>query len=109
MRIKMICNKVGAANEMGSASKSYLKGETYDMELPWELDLAQIFLSNGWAVEEKMLNEAPENKSLGNAPENKDLLRGAWATVRKRIKDLTGTAPKNKVHAEELLAERNEA
>ena len=51
MKITMNQTMVGAANQFGNASQEYVEGQTYDMEMPWQNDLAQIFVDNGWATE----------------------------------------------------------
>ncbi len=73
MNIEMKRTVNGAANDAGTATKAYVKGKRYDMALPWQQDLAVVFLNEGWANEvgAKMASPVAENKMLDGAPENK--------------------------------------
>ena len=42
---------VGSANQGGTASMDYVAGQSYDMTMPWQIELAQVFIANGWASE----------------------------------------------------------
>lgn len=72
MRIKMLRSENGAANPSGSATKLYREGEIHEMEADWQLELAMVFVREGWAEDIGVLKaEAPEAKDAGPAPENK--------------------------------------
>ena len=51
MKIKMKQTMVGAANQPGNESMDYVAGQSYDMTMPWQIELARVFVDNGWASE----------------------------------------------------------
>ena len=76
MKITMTQTMVGSANQVGSASMEYVRGQSYDMTMPWQIDLANVFVDNGWASEQGRKKQtkvdAPtEGKSKGRAKKAK--------------------------------------
>jgi len=61
MIIKMLVNAFGTANESGNASKEYVKDEIIECKSQWQIDLANSFISSGFAEETKM-NAPTETK-----------------------------------------------
>ena len=51
MKIKMLKDKAGTANAIGSISMTYEKGVTYDMNDSWAKVLANTWIENGVAEE----------------------------------------------------------
>jgi len=49
MQITMMQSMMGAASQAGNTSMEYTEGQTYDMTMPWQIELAQVFIANGWA------------------------------------------------------------
>ena len=49
MKIKMLKDKAGTANAIGSVSMTYEAGVTYDMEDGWGKALAETFIDGGYA------------------------------------------------------------
>ena len=47
----MLKDKAGTANAIGSVSKTYEAGITYDMEESWAKALADTFIDGGYAEE----------------------------------------------------------
>lgn len=62
MQIKMIQNAFGSANESGNATKEYKDGEIISCDTEWQKTLAQIFVSEGFAMELK-ISEPTEKKA----------------------------------------------
>lgn len=50
MQIRMLLNQFAAADAIGATGKVYEKGTIYDMDQPWQAELAEIFVENRWAV-----------------------------------------------------------
>tara|TARA_R100001530_G_C4286811_1_gene147006 strand:- start:422 stop:649 length:228 start_codon:yes stop_codon:yes gene_type:complete len=62
MQIKMIQNAFGSANESGNATKEYKEGEIISCDKEWQKTLAQIFVTEGFAMELK-ISEPTEKKA----------------------------------------------
>ena len=64
-KIVMIRDTVGAANEQGFTSKTYVVDEVLPLDHPWQRDLAEVFISIGAAVEHKEVvlevKDTPQN------------------------------------------------
>tara|TARA_R110000824_G_scaffold97450_2_gene232933 strand:- start:1169 stop:1402 length:234 start_codon:yes stop_codon:yes gene_type:complete len=76
MKITMTQTMSGSANQLGNASMQYEAGETYDMTMPWQIELADVFVSNGWASEkgrkkQTKVDAPSEAKSKGRAKKAK--------------------------------------
>ena len=70
IKIKMTKTTEGATDESGTKSMTYEKGEKYDVHD----SLAENFIGQDAAKEDKGKEKAPENKE--KAPENKDEKKG---------------------------------
>ena len=62
MKIKMLVDALGAANESGNATKMYKADEQIDCNSKWEQDLANVFIAEGQAMEIKTV-EPTEKKA----------------------------------------------
>ena len=66
MKVKMLQDKAGTANAIGSISMTYEKGVTYDMNESWAKVLASTWIENGVAEEigkiEKKIVKPKETK-----------------------------------------------
>ena len=63
MKILMSKTMAGTANREGTATMSYEAGQSYSMAEPWQKELAQVFVDNGWAdVETKVVKPAETKK-----------------------------------------------
>lgn len=97
MRITMKVTRAGAANPQGSASVSYMRGETYDMSEDWQESVARVFIDNKWAYEGEKRMEPPaaENKDAGAGPPPGTVRaqhkgRGQWWTLDKEGNETGG-------------------
>ncbi|QDP61015.1 MAG: hypothetical protein Tp1123DCM1511741_4 [Prokaryotic dsDNA virus sp.] len=61
MKIKMIVDAVGSANESGNATRRYKKDEIIDCDTAWKQVLGKIFVDEGQAQELKV-SEPKETK-----------------------------------------------
>tara|TARA_B100001123_G_C15322004_1_gene1028252 strand:- start:3087 stop:3329 length:243 start_codon:yes stop_codon:yes gene_type:complete len=66
MRIKMLVSSVGAGNPEGSVAMNYKMNEEYDMSQPWQVKLANVFVSSNLAIEVKKVEvkEVKKDESL---------------------------------------------
>ena len=55
MKIKMLKDKAGTANAIGSVSITYEAGVTYEMNDDWAKNLADKYIANGDAEEIKAI------------------------------------------------------
>lgn len=63
MKIFMSKTVVGTSNKEGTATMPYQAGQSYDMAKPWQEELAQVFIDNGFAdVETKVVKPAETKK-----------------------------------------------
>lgn len=62
MKIKMLIDAVGTANESGNATKVYKKDEHVECNAKWQQDLASVFVAEGQAMEVKTV-EPTETKA----------------------------------------------
>jgi|TARA_R110002020_G_scaffold471601_1_gene698837 hypothetical protein len=62
MKIKMLQDACGTANESGNATKIYKKDEHVECNSKWEQDLASVFVAEGQAMEIKTV-EPTETKA----------------------------------------------
>lgn len=76
MQIQVTKTTKAASSKMGTSTKEYLAGETYDMFD----ELAEVFLKEDWGkkevvkvIKEKVIKKSPENKAITKSPENKKL------------------------------------
>lgn len=53
MKIKMLVGAVGSSNPEGSIAMNYKMNEEYDMSLPWQIKVANAFISSNSAMEIK--------------------------------------------------------
>ena len=58
MKFKILVPKAGAANDLGTEVKLYELDERVDAKEPWQKDMMNVFVDNGWAIEVK--DDAPE-------------------------------------------------
>jgi len=70
MKIKMLQDAVGTANESGNATKLYKADEHIECNAKWEQDLASVFVSEGQAMEIKTV-EPTETKAKPKAKKKK--------------------------------------
>lgn len=68
MKIKMTKTTEGATDKSGTKSMTYEKGEKYDVHD----SLAENFIGQNAAKEDKEKEKAPENEEKEKAPENKE-------------------------------------
>ena len=54
MEIKMIQSAIGSANESGNATREYKEGEIISCDKEWQKTLANIFVTEGFAMEFKV-------------------------------------------------------
>lgn len=54
MKIKMVVDAKGSANESGNATMMYKKDDIIDCDQDWKVNLGQIFLDNDLAIEVKV-------------------------------------------------------
>ena len=52
----MLRDQLGTSNEKGSATRLYLRGETLSVDKPWQVKLADAFLSLNAAIEHKEID-----------------------------------------------------
>ncbi len=57
MNIKMTCTMTATSNEHGNATMVYQDGTIYEMNAPWQEQLAQTMLDNDWAMEVKVADK----------------------------------------------------
>jgi hypothetical protein len=57
MKIKMLKDKAGTANAIGSVSITYEAGVTYEMNDDWAKNLADKYIANGDAEEIKAIEK----------------------------------------------------
>lgn len=69
MKIKMIQTKKAAADPSGTRAMTYEAGKEYDVHE----ELAQVFIREGWAKENKEKKGPEENKDLAGSEEDKEL------------------------------------
>jgi len=62
MKIKMLMDSCGTANESGNATKIYKKDEQVECNAKWQQDLAKVFVAEGQAMEIKTVE--PEEKKV---------------------------------------------
>lgn len=62
MKIKMLIDACGTANESGNATKIYKKDEHVECNDKWQEDLASVFVAEGQAMEIKTV-EPTETKT----------------------------------------------
>lgn len=62
MKIKMLVDACGTANESGNVTKIYKKDEHIECSSKWQEDLAKIFVAEGQAMEVKIV-EPTETKA----------------------------------------------
>ena len=63
MQIKMKQSMSGSANKEGTVTMTYEADQEYNMAAPWQEELAQVFVDNGWAdVETKVVKPAETKK-----------------------------------------------
>tara|TARA_R110001592_G_C12888245_1_gene725429 strand:- start:6 stop:236 length:231 start_codon:yes stop_codon:yes gene_type:complete len=62
MKIKMLIDRQGSANVSGNALKTYNKDEIIECNEAWQVNLANIFVSEGFAIEVKMVE--PKEKKV---------------------------------------------
>jgi hypothetical protein len=53
MKIKMLVSALGASNPEGSIAMNYKMNEEYDMSQPWQVKIANAFISSNLAMEIK--------------------------------------------------------
>ena len=58
MKFKILVPKAGAANDLGTEVKLYELDERVDAKEPWQKEMMNVFVDNGWAIEVK--DDAPE-------------------------------------------------
>ena len=58
MKFKILVPKAGAANDLGTEVKLYELDERVDAKEPWQKEMMDVFVNNGWAIEVK--DDAPE-------------------------------------------------
>lgn len=68
MKIKMTKTTEGATDKSGTKSMTYEKGKKYDVHD----SLAENFIGQNAAKEDKEKEKAPENEEKEKAPENKE-------------------------------------
>lgn len=76
MKMTMLKTLEGTANAMGSATKEYVEGETYDMVDGWAIALANTWIEQGVAQEVKAIKKetkivAPKETQAEDAPKKK--------------------------------------
>lgn len=71
MKIRMTQTKKAAADPSGTRAMTYEAGKEYDVHEK----LAQVFLKEGWAEENKEMKGPEETKDLEASEENKELER----------------------------------
>ena len=54
MEIKMIQSAIGSANESGNATREYKEGEIISCDKEWQKTLANIFVTEGFAMDLKV-------------------------------------------------------
>ena len=54
MKIKMLVDMKGSANESGNATMMYRKDDIVDCDKSWKVSLGQMFLDNDFAIEVKV-------------------------------------------------------
>jgi len=62
MKIKMLQSVEGSSNESGNASRMYKQDEIVECSKEWQVNLANSFVSSGFAMEVK-IDEPKETKS----------------------------------------------
>jgi len=62
MKIKMLKNIEGSANKSGNASRMYKQDEIVDCSQDWQVNLANSFVTSGFAMEVK-IDEPKETKT----------------------------------------------
>ena len=55
MKVKITVPKAGASNELGTATRLYEKDEVVDASEPWQKEIMERFVENGWAMEIKVV------------------------------------------------------
>ena len=76
MKMTMLKTLEGTANAMGSVTKEYVEGETYDMVDGWAIALANTWIEQGVAQEVKAIKKetkivAPKETQAEDAPKKK--------------------------------------
>ena len=61
MKMTMLKTLEGTANAMGSVTKEYVEGETYDMVDGWAIALANTWIEQGVAQEVKAIKKRNKN------------------------------------------------
>ena len=51
MSIRMVMPVRGAADALGQTARLYRPNEVLKMDEPWQVELARVFVENGWAIE----------------------------------------------------------
>jgi len=64
MKIKMLVDAKGSANISGNAIKQYTKDEIITCNEAWQVDLANIFVRSGLAMEVKMVEPKEKKKTV---------------------------------------------
>lgn len=52
-KFKIVIPKAGAANELGTEARLYIKDEIVETSEAWQESLMDAFVENGWAIETK--------------------------------------------------------
>ena len=69
MKILMRESRLGAANALGSRTRLYRRGETYELPEGWGAALAVAFVAAGWAESpEASVDPASEPAGLADPP-----------------------------------------
>ena len=68
-KIVMLRDQLGTSNEKGSATRLYLRGETLSVDKPWQVKLADAFLSLNAAIEHKEIDLEKKDDTPSRARE----------------------------------------
>tara|TARA_R110000796_G_scaffold207395_1_gene323707 strand:+ start:38 stop:271 length:234 start_codon:yes stop_codon:yes gene_type:complete len=64
MKIKMLLDAKGSANISGNAIKQYKRDEIIECNEAWQVNLAHVFVSEGFAIEVKMVEPTEKKKTV---------------------------------------------
>lgn len=87
MKIKVLKTTKAASCSAGISVKLYEEGQIYKIHN----ELGQVFINQGWGVEDKPIEEKAiekteiENKAVEKAPENKSFKVAKKSTTKKKV------------------------
>ena len=74
MIVKIIHTAKGTADKNGATSRVYEAGEEINAKEPWQVNLMQTFINEGWAEEIKVINVTEQKvMSIADDPEVEQL------------------------------------